>query len=160
MNLRDKLSEDTILVPMEAGTCAEAIQELLSHLQSFQILSSTHKLFSCINEQENFFTSAAGRGIAYPHSTSIELDQLVCLLGISSNGIDFKSPDGQLCHVILLTLSPKEDPSEHRKFVTRFRTMVEDPQVRACLSESNSSREAINIISDWEDSESDPIELT
>ena len=159
MNLRDKLSEDTILVPMEAATCADAIQELLNHLKSLQILSATHKLFSCIREQEASFTSAAGRGIAYPHSTSTEIENCVSVLGISSNGIDFKSPDGQLCHVILLTLSPEEAPSEHRKFITRFRTMVEDPQVRAMLTESGNSGEVLNIISDWEDSESDPIEL-
>jgi len=144
---------------MEAATCAEAIQELLSLLQSLQILSNTHKLFSCIKEQEDSFTSAAGRGIAYPHSTSAEVENCVSVLGISRNGIDFKSPDGQLCHVILLTLSPENDPAEHRKFVTRFRTMVEDPQVRATLSESGSSGEVLNIITDWEDSESDPIEL-
>jgi hypothetical protein len=37
--------------------------------------------------------------------------------------------------------------------------MVEDPQVRAMLTESGNSGEVLNIISDWEDSESDPIEL-
>jgi len=159
MNLRDKLSEDTILAPMEAATQADAIQELLNHLQSLQILSTTHKLFSFIKEQEDSFTSAAGRGIAYPHSTSTEIKNCVSILGISINGIDFKSPDNQLCHVILLTLSPEKEPLGHRKFVTRFRTMLEDPLVRAMLSESGSSEEVLNIITDWEDSESDPMEL-
>ena len=159
MNLRDKLSEDTILAPMEAATQADAIQELLNHLQSLQILSTTHKLFSFIKEQEDSFTSAAGRGIAYPHSTSKEIKNCVSILGISINGIDFKSPDNQLCHVILLTLSPEKEPLGHRKFVTRFRTMLEDPLVRAMLSESGSSEEVLNIITDWEDSESDPMEL-
>ena len=103
MNLRDKLIEDTILVPIKASTREDAILELLTRLKSLNILSETEKLFSDIKEQENSFTSAAGRGIAYPHSISVEVDELVCILGISSDGIDFDSPDGQLCHLILLT---------------------------------------------------------
>ena len=70
--------------------------------------------------------SAAGRGIAYPHATSIEITELICVLGISKDGLNFNSPDGQLCHIILLTLSPKNDPCKHRKFITRFRTMLKN----------------------------------
>jgi len=154
MKLSDKLIKETILNPMRATTKEEAIQELLSHLESIDILSATIKLFSNIKEQENAFTSSAGRGIAYPHSTSIEVDQLSCVLGISPDGVDFISPDGHACHLILLTLSPVDDPKEHRKFITRFRSMVENPNIRSKLIESRNSVEIYNIISKWEVDES------
>ena len=114
MELDDKLSNETILVPMYAISKEEAIQELLTHLLSLDILSDTIKLFTYIKEQESIFTSSAGRGIAYPHSTSVEIDKLTCILGISHKGIDFNSPDGHDCHIILLTLSPINEPKEHR----------------------------------------------
>ena len=153
MNLRDKLKEETIILPIQASTQADAIQELLMHLQKIEILSTITKLFSNINNNESTLPCAAGRGIAYPHSTSIEVDELTCVLGISKDGIDFKSPDCQLCHIILLTLSPYEDPCEHRKFITRFRTLFDDPYMRSCLLDANQPNEVISIIQKWEEND-------
>ena len=160
MNLRDKLKETAILLPMQASTQSEAIQELLVHLQSLDKLSATSKLYAVMMEKEETLTSAAGRGIAYPHSTSIEIDDLVCVLGISKEGLDFNSPDGQLCHLILLTLSPEEDPSGHRKFITRFRIMFDNPEIRFGLLEANHAGEIMDIIQNWEEEEAKTDDLS
>ena len=151
MELIDRLNKATILVPMEASNKEGAIQELLTKLLSLNILSATIKLFTNIKDQENLFTSSAGRGIAYPHSTSIEINKLTCILGISKKGINFNSPDGHDCHLILLTLSPINEPTDHRKFITRFRSMVDNPKIRSSLLESNTCTDVLNIISNWED---------
>ena len=151
MNLLDKLKEDTILFPLQSSTQAEAIRELLVHLQKLEVLSATSKLFSNITNKEELLSSAGGGGIAYPHSISMEVDELVCILGISKNGIDFNSPDQQLCHLILMALIPDEDPSEHRKFITRFRTMCNNPDVRFELLEASQNNNIIDIIQKWEE---------
>ena len=150
MKLRDKLIKETILIPMQATSKEGAIQEVLTHLQSLNLLSDTIQLFTNIKEQEKVFSSSTGRGIAYPHSTSIEVDELTCVLGISKKGIDFNSPDGHDCHLILLTLSPKGNPTEHRKFIVRFQSMVRNPNIRSNLCESEHCDEILNIISHWE----------
>ena len=151
MNLRDKLKEETIILPIQAMTQSDAIQELLVHLQNNKVLSATTKLFSYINNNESTSPCAAGRGAAYPHSTSMEIDKLICVLGFSRDGIDFNSPDEQLCHIILLTLSPDENPCEHRKFITRFRSMIDNPKVRSQLLDANQPDKVINIIQEWEE---------
>ena len=160
MNLRDKLKESTILLPIQASTQSEAIQELLVHLQSLDRLSATSKLYAAITEKEETLSSAAGRGIAYPHFVSMEIKELVCVLGISKEGLEFNAPDGQLCHLILLTLSPKQDPCEHRKFITRFRIMFENPEVRFGLLEANDHNEIVSIIQNWEADEAKTDDLT
>ena len=154
MNLLDKLKKDTILLPVESSTQAGIIHELLVHLQNLAILSATSNLFVNITNNEKSLPSAAGRGVAYPHSTSLEVDELVCVLGISKNGIDFHSPDGQLCHLILMTLSPIEDPCEHRKFITRFQTMLNNPKLRSNLLDATKNSEVIDIVQKWEEEES------
>ena len=160
MNLRDKLKESTILLPIQASTQSEAIQELLVHLQSLDKLSATRKLYVAITEKEKILPSAAGRGIAYPHFTSMEIDELICVLGISKEGLEFNAPDGQLCHLILLTLSPNEDPCEHRKFITRFRIMFDNPEIRFGLLEASDHNEIMNIIQNWEDEEAKTDDLS
>ena len=160
MNLRDKLRESTILLPIQASTQSEAIHELLVHLQSIDKLSATSKLYAAITEKEETLPSAAGRGIEYPHFVSMEIKELGCVRGISKEGLEFNAPDGQLCHLILLTLSPKEDPCEHRKFITRFRIMFGNPEVRFGLLEANHTSEIMNIIQSWEDDEAKTDDLS
>ena len=160
MNLRDKLKEDTILFPIHASIMEDAIQEQLDHLQNLDTLTGTEILFSIIKSHEENLPSAAGRGIAYPHATSKEVEELVCVLGISKPGVDFNSPDGQLCHLILLTLSPEDDPSGHRKFITRFRIMFDNPEIRFGLLEANHPREIMDIIQNWEDDEAKTDDLS
>ena len=159
MNLRDKLKEDTILFPIHASTMEDAIREQLDHLQNLDILTGTDILFSIIKGHEENLPSAAGRGIVYPHATSKEVDELVCILGISKPGVDFNSPDGQLCHLILLTLSPEDKPSEHRKFITRFRTMFDNPDVRSQLLDTDAIEDIIEIVNKWEEEEAQTDDL-
>ena len=109
------------------------------------------KLYTYIEELENNHSTAAGKGIAYPHSTSIEVEDLLCILGISKTGLEFNSPDGQLCHIILLSLSSKDEPDKHRKFITLFRAMISDSNIRTLMLESNSSLQISEIIKKWEE---------
>ena len=159
MNLRDKLKEDTILFPIHATSMEDSIHEQLDHLQNLKILTGTNILFSIIKGHEKILPSAAGRGIVYPHATSKEVEELVCVLGISKPGVDFNSPDGQLCHLILLTLSPEDKPGEHRKFITRFRTMFDNPDVRSQLLDADAIEDVIEIVDNWEEKESRTDEL-
>jgi len=159
MNLRDKLKEDTILFPIHASTMEDAIREQLDHLQNLDTLTGTEILFSIIKSHEENLPSAAGRGIAYPHATSKEVEELVCVLGISKPGVDFNSTDGQLCHLILLTLSPENETDAHRKFISRFRTMFDNLDVRSQLLDADAIEDVIEIVDNWEEKESRTDEL-
>ena len=154
MNLSDLLNEATICCPLVSNSRNGAIQELLNHVQSLGYLSATIKLYNYIEDLENNHSTAAGKGVAYPHCTSIEVDDLICVLGISKTGLDFNSPDGQLCHIILLSLSPKDEPDKHRKFITLFRSMISDSNIRPQMLEGNNSKDVSNIIINWENNDS------
>ena len=144
------LNETTVCCPLVSNTRNGAIQELLNHVQNLGYISATIKLYSYIEELENNHSTAAGKGVAYPHSTSIEVKKLTCVLGISKVGLDFNSPDGQLSHIILLSLSSKDEPDKHRKFITLFRSMIENSNIRTLMLEADNSTEISNIINNWE----------
>ncbi len=151
MNLSDLLNETTVCCPLVSNTRNGAIQELLNHVQNLGYISATIKLYSYIEELENNHSTAAGKGVAYPHSTSIEVKKLTCVLGISKVGLDFNSPDSQLSHIILLSLSSKDEPDKHRKFITLFRSMIVNSNIRTLMLEADNSTKISNIISNWED---------
>ena len=153
MNLCEILNISSILLNVKSRTQEDIIQELLNHMKKMGHLSETMILSNAIKSDEKNQSSATGRGIAYPHAVSNEIDELTCLFGISPKGIDFNSPDGQLCHFILLTLSPTDDPNCHRKFVSKFRSMINDGDIRTRLLDAIDVKSVFRTINAWEQNE-------
>ena len=150
MKLCDTLKEDTIVVPLNATDRDSTIEELLNKLVSNNILTTTSMLVEYIKDLENNQSTAAGKGVAYPHSTSIEVTGIQTILGISKSGVDYNAPDKQLCHFILLTLTPQDLPNKHRKFITLFRTMIDDSLIRTMILDSNNNINVLRIINKWD----------
>jgi len=159
MKLSDKLNHKTIIAPILATNRDASIEEILNHFVLNNILKSNSKLLEYIENIEKHHPTATGKGVAYPHSVSIEVEDLEVVLGISVKGIDYSAPDGQLCHFILLTLTPIENPNKHRKFITQFRTMIDNPEIRTRLLDSNTCQDIYRIIEQWELEQTDMDDL-
>jgi len=152
MKLSDKLNELTICFPK--STCKNDIMhELLDHFYKLNYLTATEKLFSYLDDQEKKLNSASGRGVAYHYHTSIEVKETLSVLGISKSGIDYQASDGLRCHFILLILEPKDKPTKHRKLINFFQDLIKNSNVKSQILKVNSSKEAEQIIKNWEEDE-------
>ena len=89
MNLLNKHREDSSLLPLQPSKLAGTIWEFLVHLQKFEVLSVSSKLFSNFTNNKKLLTSVSDCGIAYHHSTPMEVDELLCVFWISKKRIDF-----------------------------------------------------------------------
>ena len=96
MKLYDILNVNTIVAPIEADGRDSSIQELLNKLVDNGTLIASSKLLEYIENIENHQSTAAGKGVAYPHSMSIEVDNLEAILGISINGILYKRIEAKI----------------------------------------------------------------
>ena len=150
MKLSDTLSKGTILYPLEAEDKHNSIKFLLNCLLNLNYLTDTTKLFSLIDEHDKLMNPAVGRGIAYHYSNSIEVETPVAAFGISKEGIDYASPDSQKVHFIFLILDSINEPSEHRKLITRFQHFINEPEMKTKILTSPSSSKIMDVILDWE----------
>jgi len=160
MKLCEILNEGSILLPVISTPQNDAIQELLNHLEKMGHISETTVLCTNLLAYEKTQSTATGRGLAYPHCISTEIDELVCVFGISQKGVDYNAPDGQLCHFILLTLSPLNEPNRHRKFISKFRSMIDHGDIRTQLLDAPNVASIFSTINEWEvkDSSSEDFE--
>ena len=124
---------------------------MLNHLLFTGSLTSTKKLFSLIETQDEIVGSAVGRGIAFHHSSSTEIDEMVAVLGISNSGIDYGSPDKQKVHFVLLILDSINEPNNHRKFIKRFQKFINDFNMKTEILECKNKDEILNKMEDWEE---------
>ena len=102
MKISDKINTKTIILPLQSTCKYDVLQELLDHCMLLDYLTSTEKLISDLDEKEKIMNSASGRGIAYHYNTSVEVDDMIAVLGISKEGIDYDASDGLSCNFILL----------------------------------------------------------
>ena len=151
MKLANTLSEQTILLPLGAIDKNSSIKSLLNCLLKQNYLTDTTTLFSIIDKHDKLMNPAVGRGIAYHYSNSIEVINPIAAFGISKEGIDYFSPDSQKVHFIFLILDSINEPSEHRKLITRFQHFINDVAMKTKILSSNTSSEVMKIILDWEE---------
>ena len=153
MKISDKLNDKTIIASLKGTNRSEVIDEMLSHLVKESYLMGSIKLFSFIENNESINNSADSIGIAFPHSTSIEIDDLVCILGLSTNGILYNEEDVHPCHIILLSLSPKNNPDMHRKFISKFRLLLSDIHLKDKIINAGSVISVRDLLSNWDQKE-------
>ena len=149
MKITDKLNKDTIIF-LNGETRSDIIKELLDHLVEVDYLEKSEELHSYIDSRESDSSSDIGRGMAFPHSISKELQKLVCILGISKSGINYDNEVILPCHIILLSLSPVNNPDIHRKFISIFRSFIVDSNLKYKLINAESSEEIGKLLTNWE----------
>ena len=150
MKLSDKLKSENIIFPLHSKDRSSAIQEMLNRLLELNYLTATVKLYSFIDHKDKLINSAVGRGTAYHHSTSIEINEQLAVLGFSPEGIDYDSPDGQKVHFILLILDTVDNPVLHRKLINRFQKFINTINIKSELLDCKSNTEVYNLITTWE----------
>ncbi len=152
MRIVDKLHKKTI-IELSSNNKSNIIQELLDYLVNLNYLKRSVKLFSLIDSKELYNSSNIGRGIAFPHSISKEVEDLVCILGISKSGINYDGDDVYPCHLVLLSLSPENNPNIHRKFISKFQLLLSNTELKEKIINFTSSENLEKLLINWENNQ-------
>ena len=150
MKLSDKLNSLNIISSLNSRNKHQVLEELLNHFISLDYLTCSDKLFLNLDQKQEVMNAASGRGIAYHYSPSIEINEMIAVLGVSKTGINYDATDGMLCNFILLILDPVNKDTEHRNFINCFQDLINNLEIKEKLLESKNSLEIEEIIQNWE----------
>jgi PTS system nitrogen regulatory IIA component len=90
-----------------------AIAELISKAQALSEVADLGLFEDCVVTREKSGSTGIGRGVAVAHGKTPLVDRVIVSLGISRQGIEFGSPDGQPVHLLFLVASPPDKSSEY-----------------------------------------------
>ncbi|MBC8479487.1 MAG: PTS sugar transporter subunit IIA, partial [FCB group bacterium] len=148
--LQELLNEQNV-VQVQSSTWEAAIVELTQYLQtSGQMPEFDSSILTDVINQESCNCSMADRGLAYPHIYSDDFEATTIILGVSKTGIEYDSPDGLPCQIILMTISPDNKDIELERFLSLFRTMIQNSGIRLKIIEAEDAGEILDIINSWE----------
>ncbi len=146
MKLSDLLDAQTIIVNLRARDKKSAVEEMAGLLCSARKIDDTEKIVNALLSREAAGSTAAGKGIAFPHARVDGLKGPVALLAVSRKGIDFHAADNHPVHVFFLFLTPTEATEHHLQILARAAAIFSDAQLYHALRRARTSHTALRLL--------------
>lgn len=114
--LQQLLREESITLGLQAKSREEALERLVEAIPSWKFTGEQkEEILAQLLKREKIGTTAIGSGLALPHCVYGEVVEPVAVLGISPEGIEFSSLDGEPVHIIFLLVIPETNALEVKK---------------------------------------------
>lgn len=115
MKFSDYVSVDAIRSDLNSSDKEGVIRELVMALVDSGKINSDEQesIVQAIMTREELGSTGIGRGVAVPHTKHSSVDQMVGTVGVSTEGVDFQSLDGEKVQLFFLLISPPDRPSDH-----------------------------------------------
>jgi len=136
MRLSELLNPQAITVRLEARAKRDAIAELVDLLESAHGLSSHGEILDRVLRREAMMSTGIGNGIAIPHGKARLVDRLVAACGVSREGLDFESVDGEPATLFILLVAPESGGAVHVKVLANISRLLKEESVRRALREA------------------------
>jgi len=151
MRITDYLSKECIKIPLSKTTKKKIIEELLELILSVNPKINKEEAFHCLIEREKVETTAIGDYVAIPHARIKNLAKIYLAFGLSENGIDCNSIDGECVKLFFLILFPEEDIDAQLKFLAHISRLLKDKNLRHRLFKCKDYGKVIDAFKQYEE---------
>ena len=148
MKITDFLREKAVSVDLSAANKEGVIQELVHLLVKAGEIkpSDEEKLVPILLAREALGSTGIGQGVGIPHGKSNAVHQLVGAFGLSRQGVNFDSLDGEPVHIFFLLVAPEDSAGPHLKALARISRLLKDRFFRESLKEAKEDKQLLRII--------------
>jgi len=153
MKLSKILSPDLIKIGIDSVSKEDIIRELIKVLDDDGLVADADQAFGDVLDRELQQSTGLEKGIAIPHGKSNSVSQLVGMLGVCAEGIDFASLDGEPSQMFFLLIAPPDQLTQHIKALSNIAKITQNSNFKRRLLKAETSEEAFRLIKDMEESE-------
>ena len=106
MKFADFVCEEAITANLKSDEKESVIRELVATLVRAGKISAANQdsIIGAVMKREELGSTGIGRGIAVPHTKHPSVSELVGTVGVSEEGIDFDSLDGEKVQLFFLLI--------------------------------------------------------
>jgi fructose-specific phosphotransferase system IIA component len=152
MRLTDILSEECVLVPLDAKDKSDAIRQLVNVLAREGLCADETAVANAVLEREAIRTTGIGRGLAVPHGKSDRCPQMVMAIGKPRTPLDFDSIDGQPADLVALIASPADQTGPHIQALARISRMMLTEAFRDAIRQAQDSAAIYKVVQEADES--------
>ncbi len=148
VRLADYLQESRVLCDIAAGSKDEALDQLVGALHRELDGFDRAKALMAVRERERQAPTVLAAGLALPHARLSDLSQPALALATSRAGVDFEAVGEEPVHVIVLILTPKDDPGAYLRLMASLSKTLAEPHMIKRLTVATSAREAYGVLTE------------
>ena len=148
MNIMGFLDERAVTTEVKSHTKDDVIRELVQLLVQAGSIKDKDvtKLVQILLKREALGSTGIGQGVAIPHGKSDCVNRLVAAFGVSRQGVNFDSLDGEPVHLFFLLVAPEDSAGPHLKALARISRLLKDKHFRDGLLAAKDERILVRII--------------
>lgn len=146
MKISDFLQKERVVLDFEpAPTKEETIKKLTELVKDAPEIADYDQYLADVYERENLGTTGIGFGLALPHARTDAVKQILILIVRVSEGVDFKSLDGEPVKLLFLMGTPKSEVQNYLKVLSNLTRLLKKELFRTALIEAKSAEEIIEV---------------
>ena len=145
MKKNNLFSENCINLNLKGSTKSEIIDELVEMLNVAGKLNDKEEYKKQILKRESQSSTGLEEGIAIPHAKTAAVKIPSIAFGISKNGVDYESLDGEPSKLFFMIAAPANASDTHIEILSKLTTMLLDDDIREKLLEVKTPQEVIEI---------------
>ena len=148
MKFADFVCQGAIRAELAAEDKESVIRELVTALVEAGKVSETDKedIVKAIIKREELGSTGIGRGVAVPHTKHPSVERLVGTVGISHDGVDFDSLDGEKVQLLFLLISPPDRPGDHLRALENISRQLRDDMFCKFLKQAKTCEDICQLL--------------
>lgn len=150
MRLTDFIDKDAVCIYLKSNDKTAVLYELVDILLKSGGIkngnSNRKKLFNILCEREKLGSTGIANGAAIPHGKSDLVKSITIAIGISPNGVDFDSIDGQKTYIFALLIAPPGSAAPHLRALARIACLFKNKTFKYVLINAKSPEDVIRLI--------------
>jgi PTS system fructose-specific IIA component/PTS system nitrogen regulatory IIA component len=148
MKFSDFVSVRAIKADLAAFDKPGAIRELVESLAEAGSIKAadTAGIVAAIMKREELGSTGIGRGVAVPHTKHSSVERLVGTVGVSSEGVDFNSLDGDKVQLFFLLVSPLDRPGDHLRALENISRQLRDETFCRFLKQAKTGQDIQQLL--------------
>jgi len=148
MKISDFLYPKAVCADLKSNTKKDVIEELVELMVKSGAVDKKikSKLIEILLAREALGSTAIGQGIAIPHGKCENVDTLTAALGISKEGVNFDSLDGEPAYIFFLLVAPIDSAGPHLKALARISRLLKDKYFRDNLKSAKDEKDILSLV--------------
>ncbi len=104
------------------------------------------RVFQLFLDRENDLSTGMEAGIAFPHGRTDLVEKMITVAGVTVEGVEFGSLDGQPSRIFIATLIPASQPEPYLKMMAILSRFLSRPENRERILACRTNRELYEIL--------------
>ncbi len=152
MILSEYLKKSNIIIGSQSKTRWDLIQEMLELAVRNKDVreEDSEAVKKALVEREKSMSTGIGKGVAIPHCTSARVEDIIIVLALCENGIDFDAIDNLPVKIAILLLVPKNKLTQHIKTLANIARIMNNDVIREELLAQRTADTVLRTIKKYE----------